>query len=232
MSGLDLGSKHPPLRTLTHSINFDSQCLTTPLWGRSYYHPIWQMGNWGIERSDLPKVSHYESIQEVGTRSQHPLNSYSSPLSIWFLRVHLGAKGSRVSTHCSANWVNSSQPHGLRAVTYLAYVRDLGETNCSCKPCANRCSENKTTFKIMRWRTKSHWFPKVVHWVIQIPKIQKEARPPPPGREPSPSGGLGSAPSCTAGGERLTGMWQQPHPLQAELGAQEPQHHQPPSCSF
>lgn len=25
------------------------------------------MGNWGIERSDLPKVSHHESIEKVGT---------------------------------------------------------------------------------------------------------------------------------------------------------------------
>lgn len=25
------------------------------------------MGNWGIERSDLPKVSHHESVEKVGT---------------------------------------------------------------------------------------------------------------------------------------------------------------------
>lgn len=50
------------------------------------------MGNWGIERSDLPKVSHYESVEEVGTQSQHPLNSFSISQSILLLRVHLEAE--------------------------------------------------------------------------------------------------------------------------------------------
>lgn len=151
MAGLDFCSRHPPSRTLKYSINFDLQCLTTPLWGSQYYYPHLTDG----------ELRHWKEWLAQGQPlwiswggwHRVCIHSILVPLPRAFYFSHaLGSKRESGGTpHYKLDELNRPTNINWWPISYLAYAMNLGEAaNCFWKSCVNGRFENKITFKTLR----------------------------------------------------------------------------------
>lgn len=127
--GLDFGSRHPPSRTLKYSINFDLQCLTTPLWGRSVLLPPFD--RWGTEALKGVTCPRSAIVNQLKRLAQSASTQLFHSLEHTWEQKEAGkytslCKQDELNQLTSVNW-------GLLFIKHNA--RKLGGTNCFWKSC-------------------------------------------------------------------------------------------------